>query len=131
MIRTSLLAAGLLLLPPTALACGAADARRVPLDGGGELAVSPLPAAPEVGRFFALDLRFCGDDAPLSPERLRLDAVMPAHGHGMNYRARVRERAAGRYAVDGLLFHMPGEWRVRIDFVLRERAQRVELDYEL
>ena len=126
-----LLGIALLLASLPGIACGLDGAQRHALDGGGWLDVRLPGSAPGVGAFFALELQFCRDGAPLSPGRLRVDANMPAHGHGMNYRARLRERGAGRYAVDGLLFHMPGDWRVRIDVTLGKRMQTVELEYRL
>ena len=130
-MKRGLLISLLWLLPLPGYACGFDGAERHVLDRGGWLDVRLLQSAPEVGRFFALELQFCAADAPLSPAQLRLDALMPAHGHGMNYRARVYERGAGRYAIDGLLFHMPGDWRVRIDFALDGERQTVELEYRL
>lgn len=64
----------------------------------------------EIGRHFAVQVFVCarGDAAPASG--LRVDARMPAHGHGMNYRAVVRERGGGEFVAEGLLFHMPGRW---------------------
>ena len=121
----------LLLASLPGIACGLDGAQRHALDDGGWLDLRFQGPAPKPGVFFALELQICRDGAPLSPGRLRVDADMPAHGHGMNYRARVRERGAGRYTVDGLLFHMPGDWRVRIDVTLGERMQTVELEYRL
>ena len=52
-----------------------------------------------------------------------VDARMPEHRHGMNYRARVsesRRNLRGR----GLLFHMPGLWQLMFDV---ERASKERL----
>lgn len=44
-----------------------------------------------------------------------LRADMPAHGHGLLAQPRiVPGRAPGRYRVEGLRFHMPGYWEIRI-----------------
>jgi hypothetical protein len=48
---------------------------------------------------------------------------MPAHRHGMNYRAHVAAKGEGRYLAEGLLFHMPGRWQFAFDI---ERPGRVE-----
>ena len=72
----------------------------------------PVPA----GRPFALDIAVCAPmgvsaDAPLGaapPRLLRLDADMPAHRHGMDYRHGITPLGGGRYRAEGLLFHMPG-----------------------
>ena len=52
-----------------------------------------------------------GDPAEL----VRVDATMPEHKHGMNYAPTMMAIGDGRYRVDGLLFHMPGNWEVAFD----------------
>lgn len=63
-----------------------------------------------VGRHFAIALRVCPADAVLA----RVDAVMPEHRHGMNYRPSVKQVAPGEWRAEGLLFHMPGRWELRL-----------------
>ncbi len=67
-----------------------------------------------VGDFFALDVAACsrGNNAPTT---LRVDAQMPEHRHGMNYRPTVSSRGEGRFAVAGLMLHMPGRWELTFD----------------
>jgi len=59
------------------------------------------------------------------PGMLRVDARMPAHGHGMNYVAKVKAFGAGRYQADGLLFHMPGRWEFVFDVMVGANHERV------
>ena len=81
---------------------------------------SPVPlAAP-----FALEIVACGPAGPF-PGPLEVDADMPAHRHGMNYAPRVAPEGEGRFRVEGMLFHMPGDWRIK--FVLRTEAGPVRL----
>lgn len=92
-----------------------------------------LPAAPiqarwqvpgdaiTVGRHFVMQVQLCPADARL----LRVDAVMPAHRHGMNYRPSVKPLGQGLWQVDGLLLHMPGEWEWRLD--VQAAGRRVTL----
>lgn len=68
-------------------------------------------AAIAVARPFAITLRLCPADALL----LRVDATMPAHRHGMNYRPSVQALGDGRWRAEGLLFHMPGQWQLRLE----------------
>jgi hypothetical protein len=68
-------------------------------------------ASLQTGRHLSLDVQLCPADASL----LRVDATMPAHQHGMNYRPTVRPLPDGRWRVDGLLFHMPGAWQLQFD----------------
>lgn len=64
-----------------------------------------------VGRHFTIQVRLCPADAVLA----RVDATMPAHRHGMNYRPSIKAMGAGLWQVEGLMFHMPGAWELRLD----------------
>ena len=85
----------------------------------------PIP----VGQHFSVQVQICPDAGKALPTALRVDADMPAHRHGMNYRTTVKDLGQGRFQAEGLLFHMPGRWRVRFD--LGQGAQAVRLDQEL
>ncbi|MDH4326171.1 MAG: FixH family protein [Betaproteobacteria bacterium] len=79
-------------------------------------------AAPplRVGGHFALELAVCP-----APNELRVDAWMPEHRHGMNYRPSVKDRGGGRYRVEGLLFHMPGRWEFLFELRAGGETERV------
>ena len=79
------------------------------------------PYAIAVGQHFALDLAVCPRGGATAPVRLKLDAHMPEHRHGMNYRPEVKPLGAGRYRSEGWLFHMPGRW----EFVFELGAERL------
>jgi hypothetical protein len=83
------------------------------------------PARIEVGEPFALDAVIC---AKSPPRVLRVDAQMPAHRHGMNYRARVTPQGDGRYRAEGLLFHMPGAWQFVFDLERPGGTERLTAD---
>lgn len=89
------------------------------------------PAPVAVARHFALDIAVCAKAGAPAPEALAVDARMPEHGHGMNYKAAVKSLGDGRFQADGLMFHMPGRW----EFVFEVRAggvtERVRRDYAL
>lgn len=70
-------------------------------------APAPLPLA----QFFAIDFAICARDGSRI-ELPRVDATMPEHGHGMNYRPTVETLGEGRFRADGLLLHMPGRWQL-------------------
>lgn len=70
-------------------------------------APAPLPLA----QFFAIDFAACSRDGGRI-ERPRVDATMPEHGHGMNYRPAVEALGEGRFRATGLLLHMPGRWQL-------------------
>lgn len=90
-----------------------------------------MPARIEVGQRFAVEAAVCAKAAP-DPSGIRVDAQMPAHRHGMNYRARVSPRGEGRYLAEGLLFHMPGRWQLVFDVERPARVERLthEVDVE-
>ena len=97
-----------------AAACGDAlpPASRLLADAAGwQLAFAPSAGPVAVGRPFALDIIVCPPAGQPPPAALRVDAEMPAHRHGMNYRTTVQSLGGGRWRADGLLFHMPGRWR--------------------
>ena len=79
-------------------------------------------AAPEVGRHFSVDVAACAKNgAP--PTTLKIDARMPEHRHGMNYRPAVKALGPGRWQAEGLMLHMPGKWEF-VFFVEGERLAR-------
>lgn len=50
------------------------------------------------------------------PTRVAFDGGMPQHGHGFVTAPRVtRSLGAGRYLVEGVKFHMGGDWTLRVE----------------
>lgn len=82
---------------------------------GWQVVFAPQPAPLPLGRHFALDIVVCAPAGQPLPAMLAVDADMPAHRHGMNYRATVSALGDGRFRADGLMFHMAGRWRISID----------------
>lgn len=114
-------------LQAAAADCGTAldAAHRRQVDGANlRLAWAPQPAPLRSGRHFALDIVVCPAQAVLTG----VDADMPAHRHGMNYRPSLKALGDGRYRAEGLLLHMPGRWRLSFLFG-RERLSH-EVDVE-
>jgi hypothetical protein len=114
MKRRAWLALGLLAGQASALACGevlGAGARRID-SAQFQLAYRLRPDPVPVGKHFAIDVVVCPRGTSSLPAELRVDATMPQHKHGMNYRPSVRAQGAGRYHAEGLMFHMPGRWEL-------------------
>jgi hypothetical protein len=84
-----------------------------------------LPPQLAVGEHFAIDARVCAKGQGAPPTGLRVDATMPEHRHGMNYRATVAAKGGGRYVAEGLLFHMPGRWQLLFDVEARGTSERL------
>lgn len=98
----------------TAWACGEAlgnEVRRIE-QAPFVLAYQTTPPAIPVGRHFVIDFVLCPRDGAVLPAEVRVDATMPEHRHGMNYRPSVVSRGAGVYRAEGLMFHMPGRWEL-------------------
>ena len=99
--------------------------------GAQAVALRSVPAAIPLDRHFVLELQLC--PVPKGVTSLRVDADMPAHRHGMNYKTRLvaANAAAGRYRAEGLLFHMPGRWRFIVDLVTPEGPLRLTHELEV
>ena len=112
--RAAALAAVLTGAAPAALACGEAlGAGTRPLAGEGwQIAWRAAPTPIPVGKHFALDIALCPPAGLALPDTLRVDAMMPEHRHGMNYRPGVSARGPGQFRAEGLMFHMPGRWEL-------------------
>jgi YtkA-like len=65
-----------------------------------------------VGRHFGIDFALCPTGDAALPAEVRVDASMPEHKHGMNYKPSVITLSPGRYRAEGLMFHMPGRWEL-------------------
>jgi YtkA-like len=78
------------------------------------LALRPDPLRIEVGLPFAMLMNVCTKGGDVA-ELVGVEATMPEHKHGMNYAPTLRTTGNGRYRVEGLLFHMPGNWEVAFD----------------
>ena len=120
-------AAALLLPLSPALACGehlGAQARHIDT-AQVQLAYRLLPDPVPVGRHFTIEIALCPKAGAGLPDELRVDATMPEHRHGMNYRPSVRAESPGRYRAEGLMFHMPGRWELVFELRGGGAAQRL------
>jgi len=116
-----------LALLPLVLAAGGAVACTLPPDAGSVLGEGTLrlawraaPPTLAVARPFALHVSTCP-----GLRLVRVDATMPEHRHGMNYRPSLHADGDGRWRAEGLLWHMAGRWELRFDLVDAAGAQHV------
>ena len=135
LIGLTALVSAMAVAPPAggAIACEAPsgfDARRRLESGDVVVLFRTVPAAIEVGQHFAVEAIVCASPAA-APSGLRVDAFMPEHRHGMNYRPTVTSRGGGAYVAEGLLFHMPGLWQFRFDVDRGGRTERLTADMEI
>lgn len=66
-----------------------------------------------ISKPFEIDLYFCGNGIK-NIDRIKVDAVMPAHQHGMNYTPEISDIEPGVYRASGMFFHMPGMWELQV-----------------
>ena len=79
-----------------------------------------------VGQHFVMDVVVCARrGGPVAPEGLRVDAYMPEHRHGMNYRTIVKPVDGSGYVAEGFLFHMPGRWEIVFEVRADGRTDRL------
>lgn len=96
-----------------------------------EIAYRWDPARLKVGRFFAAEVVACRALGPEPVGRIAIDATMPAHGHGMNYRPKAERAGAGHYRFTGLMLHMPGTWRLTFDLFQGGKRTRLTREVEI
>lgn len=89
------------------------------------------PAQLRVGEHFSVLATVCARAADADVEAFAVDAQMPEHRHGMNYAPRVTRRGAQRFDADGLMFHMPGRWRIEFELRTAAGSDRLAQDLEL
>ena len=114
------------------LAAGAAFGCVPDLPGGGRkfdlprytLMYRTVPEKIPLNRHFSLELAVCANAGQPLPESVAVDAWMPEHRHGMNYKTSIKREAGGRYRADGLMFHMPGRWELIFELRAAGRTDR-------
>src|SRR5262249_38702545 len=111
----------LIALAPVATACE--------LPGGGaqkvqsahyEVLYRSNPAPLKVGQHFSLEFAV----GP-APESIKVDAWMPEHNQGMNYRPTITGKGEGPYKAEGLMLHMAGKWELVFEARSKSGVERV------
>ncbi len=65
---------------------------------------------------------------PVPDARITVLGGMPAHGHGLPTTPQVKSLGGGRYLVEGLKFHMPGDWVVGFRIKAGDLVDSVNFD---
>jgi hypothetical protein len=120
---TAALAAG----NPAAPTCGSdlVGTRHVVENARYAIAYVTAPDPVAAGQHFVVDFSVCPRAGAPPPQAVRVDANMPEHKHGMNYRPGVTTVKPGTYRAEGLLFHMPGRWDLTFDVVAGATTERM------
>jgi hypothetical protein len=122
------LASGMLALPASACPTNEHGFRRL-ASPDAEVAYRWEPSELKVGQFFTAEIVACRAPKEEPVRAIMIDATMPAHGHGMNYRPSSVRTGPGQYRFTGLMLHMPGTWLVTID--LLQDGKRTRLTHEV
>ncbi len=70
----------------------------------------------EINQMHSWVLRVNADGDPVSGAKISVSGGMPAHDHGLPTRPRITEELdQGAYRLEGMRFHMGGDWVVSID----------------
>jgi hypothetical protein len=96
--------------------------------GGTEIAVRWEPEL-KLGQFLTAEVVACSPTGAATIETIAIDATMPAHGHGMNYRPKAERIGASHYRFTGLMLHMPGIWQFTFD--ITQGGRRTRLTHEV
>ena len=93
------------------------------------LDVTMNPDPIKLNELFSLRVKL-DDDRCVS---IDVDAAMPQHGHGMSVRPRVTELSdsCGRFNIEGMMVHMPGQWKIYIDITEGAITERASFDIEV
>jgi hypothetical protein len=117
----SRLLVALLLGVPAATACELPGGAAQKIQAGNyQVLYRTQPAPLKVGQHFAVEFAVCP-----APESVRVDAWMPAHKHGMNYRPTIAATGDGRYRAEGLMLHMAGNWELVFEVRAKDSVERL------
>jgi hypothetical protein len=93
-----------------------------------EIAWRAKPQPIAVGKPFSVEFEVCPRSGGTTIDRLQVDAWMPEHQHGMNYRPSLTGRPSTLMRADGLVFHMPGRWQLVFEMQADGRPLRLTQD---
>ena len=87
------------------------------------LAFKTRPAKIKVGELFSVDVTVCPKKGTV--KGVGVDASMPEHKHGMNYKPTVKKNATEGFTATGMMFHMPGRWQFAFEVEGTEGRERL------
>lgn len=99
------------------------------LEAGGVTVTVSASRPPRVSRPWSLMIAAETERPQAVVEIVDVDAQMPTHRHGMNYRPRLTALGPGRARADALMLHMPGPWRLRIGLRVDGSPVSVQHDF--
>jgi hypothetical protein len=112
-----------------ALECGRASA-----GGAFYVVYSPTPDPVPLNQLFRLELAVYEGgrrSRAASDVEVRVRGWMPEHEHGMNLVPEVHPLGNGRFAVEGMLFHMAGRWQLEVEVHRGGAMERVLFEVQV
>lgn len=82
-----------------------------------KVTLTPQTSPPPMNAIFSVTTTVTEADTgkPVTGAKIKLDATMPAHRHGMVTEPVHKEVGEGKYLSEGMKLHMPGEWVFKVD----------------
>ena len=71
------------------------------------------------------------DGRPVDDATLKVSGGMPLHDHGLPTAPRATATGGGQYRVEGMRFHMNGEWELLVEIDDGDRRDLVRIEFEL
>lgn len=115
----------LLVAATQSLACAAPEGWVAVANGNDDAPKLYAPSDPaQTHSPFDLIIEFCTQKGEL----VGVDAMMPAHQHGMNYTPTMTRNSLDLFDISGMVFHMPGMWRVTVSAQFDGELKRFDYD---
>lgn len=115
-LKIWIVSVGFVLIADSAMACAnGSEWQQMAAEttDSGEVSIRIANGTVPLNRPFRIEIAACtANGKPL--KNFKVNATMPAHQHGMNYRPVLSKSDDGIFVADGLVFHMPGIWRITV-----------------
>lgn len=95
------------------------------------VALTPNPTKIKVSEPFQVNLQICRTDGEPFMGQIKVDARMPGHGHGMNYRPEITANTQNSFVGEGFIFHMLGKWQIEFRVMENNKTSKLTIDYHL
>jgi hypothetical protein len=95
--------------------------------GFNKAAIRIPPGTVLLGQPFDVEFLTC-EETSTPIKQVKVEATMPMHNHGMNYLPEITTTGENRYKATGMLFHMPGKWRISLETQGADKTDRFVLE---
>ncbi len=109
---------------PAAEAPGTWPATQTTDGSGFEITIKPEGDGIVRNKHFAVDVKLVAKSGTTEGITVKVDADMPAHGHGMNTKPEFSAIEGGDHRAEGMLFHMGGDWVITVDVMRDGKTER-------